>query len=87
MPEYVIVIKRSAEKEISNLPLSVVERLYQEFISLSHNPYPNGVKKLAGFKNLYRIRINDYRVIYSIENKELVIHILKVGHRKDIYRL
>ena len=86
MVEYTIVIKRSAEKEIAELPLFIVEKLYQEFIKLALNPRPSGVKKLSGFKNLYRIRINDYRVIYSIQNEELIVHILKVGHRKDVYK-
>jgi mRNA interferase RelE/StbE len=86
MADYTIIIKKSAEKEIANLPLLIVEKLYKEFIVLSKTPRPDGVKKLSGFKNLYRIRINDYRVIYSIEDNVLIIHILKVGHRKDIYK-
>jgi mRNA interferase RelE/StbE len=86
MADYTVIIKKSAEKEIASLPLQVVEKFYKEFIELSQNPRPNGVKKLSGFKNFYRIRINDYRVIYSIEDNVLTIHILKVGHRKDVYK-
>ena len=86
MAEYAIVIKKSAEKEISNLPLPIIEKLYQEFINLAQNPRPSGVKKLSGFKDLYRIHISNYRVIYSIQDNELVIHVLKVGHRKDVYK-
>lgn len=62
MAQYTILIKKSAEKEIAGLPLSIVEKLYQEFVMLVQNPRPPGVKKLSGFKNLYRIRVNNYRL-------------------------
>ncbi|WP_295649244.1 type II toxin-antitoxin system RelE/ParE family toxin [uncultured Mucilaginibacter sp.] len=86
MAEYILIIKKSAEKEIANLPLPIVEKLYKEFTNLSRNPRPNGVRKLSGFKNLYRMRLGDYRVVYSIEDNVLIIHVLKVGHRKDVYK-
>lgn len=86
MPLYTIAIKKSAEKEIAALPLAVVEKIYQALNELTIDPRPVGVKKLVGHKNLYRIRVSDYRIIYNIEDKVLQILILKVGHRKDIYR-
>lgn len=86
MPEYKIFVKKSAEKEIAALPVRIIENLYKVFIDLQFEPRPHGVKKLSGHYNLYRIRIGDYRVIYSIEDAQLVIHVLKAGHRKDVYK-
>ncbi|MGB4776688.1 MAG: type II toxin-antitoxin system RelE/ParE family toxin [Daejeonella sp.] len=86
MPEYVVYIKRSAQKELAKLSLPLLEKCYKLFDDLSLGPRPVGNKKLAGFKNLYRLRLNDYRIIYSIQDDELIIHILKVGHRKNVYK-
>jgi len=54
--------------------------------ALTRNPRPHGVKKLSGEQNLYRIRAGDYRIIYQIRDKELVVLVLKLGHRRDVYR-
>ena len=87
MPEYAIYIKRSAEKELAKLSLPILEKCYKLFNDLSFNPRPVGNKKLVGLKNLYRLKLNDYRIIYSIEDAQLVINILKIGHRKNVYKL
>ncbi len=52
---------------------------------LAENPYPPGVRKLSGAQHTHRIRVGDYRIIFSIFAAELVIEIVKVGHRKDVY--
>ncbi|GAI91672.1 unnamed protein product, partial [marine sediment metagenome] len=54
--------------------------------SLAENPYPEGYKKLKGSENDYRIRIGNYRIVYSIYNEILTIEVIKISHRKDIYR-
>jgi mRNA interferase RelE/StbE len=83
---YRIVLSRNAEKEILNLPGQIVKRISKAIDQLEKNPRPSGCKKLKG-KNeeLWRIRVGDYRVVYSIEDILLIIDIRKVGHRKDIY--
>jgi len=86
VPIYRIEIKKSAEKEINTLPLDIVERVLQLLDQLSIDPRPSSVKKLRGQKNMYRMRIGDYRVIYNIEDKILHILVLKAGHRKDVYK-
>ena len=86
MPLYQVVIKKSAEKEIASLPLHIIEKLYKLLDQLTFDARPGGVKKLSGHKNLYRLRLNDYRIIYSVEDDKLYIIILKVGHRKDVYK-
>ncbi|MFD1255879.1 type II toxin-antitoxin system RelE/ParE family toxin [Mucilaginibacter terrae] len=54
------------------------------FDRLQLKPIPHGVKKLNGHQNLYRVRVSNYRIINSIKDAQLIIHVLKVGHRKDV---
>ena len=84
MVNYKIEIKKSAAKEISKLPKVAVQRIVNKIQTLSDDPRPNGCKKLSGDEK-YRIRIGVYRVLYSIMDEKLVIYIVKVGHRKEIY--
>ena len=84
---YVITINPSALKELSKLPKATVKKAEKAINSLADNPRPLGVKKLKdSIEDLYRIRIGDYRIIYSIEDEIKIIDILRIGHRKDIYR-
>jgi mRNA interferase RelE/StbE len=86
MAVYKIVWKRSALKEFDDLPAGMAGRVLNVIEKLAENPLGSGVKKLAGAENTYRFRTGDYRVVYSIYKNQLVIEILRVGHRKDIYR-
>ena len=83
---YQINITMHALKEISSLPNKVSKQISLTIDNLAENPRPTGCKKLKGAKDyLWRIRVGDYRVIYSIEEEVKIIDIKKVGHRKDIY--
>ena len=83
---YEIIVKKSAVKEIENLPLKVLPKITQSINDLAVTPRPLNSKKLKGTKsNLWRIRVGDYRVVYLIDDKIQVIDIQKVGHRKDVY--
>jgi mRNA interferase RelE/StbE len=62
------------------------KRLVKRLKTLRDNPRPQGVKKLVGEENLYRIREGDYRLIYTIEDKKLIVLVVKIGDRKEIYR-
>lgn len=86
MPDYEIVFTRSASKEIQSLSDSLVNRIFIKIEALATEPRPNGCTKLSGYDNFWRIRIGDYRVIYSIESKEKLIDIIAVRHRKDAYK-
>jgi mRNA interferase RelE/StbE len=86
MASYKIEWKRSARKELESLPQQIVARLFEAITDLANNPYPSGVRKLAGSEQAYRIRVGDYRVIYSIHNAQLIIEIIRVKHRKDVYK-
>ncbi|MBI2731009.1 MAG: type II toxin-antitoxin system RelE/ParE family toxin [Sphingobacteriales bacterium] len=85
MARYQLKIKRSAEKELASLPAKEIIAIREQILKLTSNPFPPGYKKLKGFKNLYRIRSGDYRIIYTIYHNILTIEILKIGNRKDVY--
>lgn len=86
MRAYFIEIKRSAQKELSQLPKPVAEKIVTQIRGLADNPRPNGCKKLVGTEHSYRIRVSDYRVVYSIFDQRLIIQVVKIGHRKDVYQ-
>ncbi|MDD5268104.1 MAG: type II toxin-antitoxin system RelE/ParE family toxin [Methylococcales bacterium] len=83
---YSVDFKKSAKKSLLSLPKPVIQNISRLIDALSENPYPAGHKKLSGSEHTYRIRCGDYRVVYSVFNTQLIIQILKIGHRKDIYR-
>lgn len=84
--EYNIEWKRSATKELRQLPGEVVSRLLSSVEGLITNPFPSGVRKLAGAEHTYRIREGSYRIIYSVYASRLIIEVIRVGHRKDVYK-
>ena len=82
-----IIISESALKQLAKLPKNAVKKIESSISELASNPRPVGVKKLKDSReDLYRIRVGDYRVVYSIEDKIQVVDIRQIGHRKDIYR-
>lgn len=83
---YKIVFRKSAEKQLLKLPKPVGLKIIELIKQLGENPIPENSKKMSGFKDIYRIRSGSYRVIYSIENDELIIEIIKIGHRQNIYK-
>ena len=83
---YKVVVSKSAEKELSALPKGIIERIIYAVIALGENPRPGGCKKLKGYSNLWRIRIGNYRIIYSIDDVILLVDVREIGHRKDIYK-
>ena len=85
MDSYRIEWKRSAIKELKYLPKEVVVRIVRAVGQLTENPFPAGVKKLVGSERTYRIRERSYRVVYTFAPSALVIEIIRVGHRKDVY--
>ena len=83
--EYQIRIKKSAIKELSKLPKPIATKASAVIDLFKTNPYPKGYKKLKGSDNDYRVRIGNYRILYSIHNDVLVIEVIKIAHRKDVY--
>jgi len=83
---YKIVFRKSAEKQLLKLPKIVGVKIIDLIKRLPENPIPDNAKKMSGFKNLYRIRSGSYRVIYAVKNNELIIEVIKIGHRQNIYK-
>ena len=86
MALYKVVWKRSAKKELRKLDKQVILRILQAVESLAKDPLRLGSKKLVGSNSIYRIRVGDYRIIYTIESSILTVEIIKVGHRGQVYR-
>ena len=74
-----------AARQLRKLSHEIQTRIAKAVDKLSVNPFPSGFKKLSGQKDLYRIRVGDYRVVYQFNAGKLVILIVRLGHRKDIY--
>ena len=86
MVSYRIEIKSSAAKELEKLPRQMVSRVITTIKGLAENPYPQGVRQLAGFEHTYRVRVGDYRILYDVLDKRLVVEIIRIRHRKDAYK-
>ena len=83
---YEIEISRTAEKQLRKLPRNDQERIVRAIRPLAQTPRPRGSRKLTGYDNVFRIRVGHYRLLYSISSTQLVIIILKIGHRREVYR-
>jgi len=83
--KYRIYIKPTAVKELKKIPKRDVSKTIDKIRSLSSNPRPPGCEKLSTDEK-YRIRQGRYRIVYSVEDGKLVIIVIKIGHRKDVYR-
>jgi mRNA interferase RelE/StbE len=83
---YQVRIAPRARREIGHLPQQIQARIIARLEALADNPRPSGVVQMAGVERLYRLRVGDYRAIYSVEDNELFVLVVKVGHRRDVYR-
>ena len=86
MARYEIEISRTAERQMRRLPRADQARVARTMLVLANDPFPRGVRKLAGYDDVFRVRTGRYRILYSVSDRALVIVVLKVGHRKDVYR-
>jgi len=86
MADYYIAFARSARKELESLSAKLVQRILPAIEALAREPRPKGCKKLATEKNLWRIRVGDYRVIYGIDDHKEAIDIIAVRHRSKAYQ-
>ncbi len=85
MAGYKIFFKKSVEKDFKSIPKTDLKRILERIKSLADDPRPAGCEKLTG-QERYRVRQGLYRIIYSIQDYELAVWVVKVGHRKDVYR-
>lgn len=82
---YKVTLKPLAEKQFAKLPKDIQKRLFSAFLMLSDNPRPHGSIKLQGNVDYHRVRVGDYRIVYSIDDQVLKVLVLSLGHRRDIY--
>ena len=85
MDAYKIFFKKSVEKDFESIPKKDLKRILDRIKVLADDPRPTGCEKLTG-QERYRVRQDGYRIVYSIQDNELTIWVVKVGHRKDVYR-
>lgn len=86
MDSYRIEWKKSAVKELKRIDKSDIPAILEGVIKIQENPFSSDIRKLTGSEHTFRKRIGNYRIIYSISNKEQLIEIVRVRHRKDVYR-
>ena len=86
MARYEVEISRSAEKQLRSLPRADQVRVARKMLALADDPFPRGVRKLSGYDDVFRVRSGRYRILYSVSERMLVVAVLKVGHRGDVYR-
>jgi mRNA interferase RelE/StbE len=84
--KYAITFARSARKELESLDEKIINRLFPKIENLSVNPRPAGCRKLTGNKYLWRIRVGNYRIVYSINDDKNLVDIFAVRDRKDAYK-
>lgn len=85
MGSYKVQVKRSAERELRDIPKKYLQRIIKRIGALSNDPRPLGCEKLCG-QERYRMRQGKYRVVYSIDDETRTVTIFKIGHRKEVYR-
>ena len=85
MARYALDIKPSARKELENLSDTLIARLAPKIDDLATDPRPSGYRKLHGYKDLWRIRVGDYRVVYIIDDGRKMVSVTRIAHRRDVY--
>ena len=83
---YTVQLAPAAKRQLRKLDRSIQERVVRRLEKLEKDPRPPGVEKMEGDESTYRIRMGEYRIVYEIRDKVLVVLVLKVGHRREIYR-
>ncbi|MFY9674003.1 MAG: type II toxin-antitoxin system RelE/ParE family toxin [Terriglobales bacterium] len=83
---YAIEFTNSARREFEALDRASQRRIAPRIDALATHPFPSGAKKLQGERGLFRIRAGDYRIVYQVDGKRITVLILKIGHRREVYR-
>jgi mRNA interferase RelE/StbE len=83
---YAIIISPAAKRQLKKITNPHRARIFKRIDLLRNEPRPHGVAKPSGIENYYRVRVGDYRIIYTIEDKELVVLVVTIGERREVYR-
>ena len=84
---YRVEFTPSAQRDFKKLPREILRRIDAHILALAQNPYPPGAQKLESEEGFFRVRIGDYRIIYSVQHHRLVILVIRVRHRREVYRI
>jgi mRNA interferase RelE/StbE len=82
---YSVEVKASARKELEALPDNVLDRAIAKVESLRQNPRPDGCKKLKGFKDFWRVRVGDWRIVYIVDDVRKAVSVTRIAHRSQVY--
>lgn len=85
MASYSVLITKSAAKELERVPTKDRQRIVAKISSLADDPRPAGAEKLSG-EDKYRVRQGDYRILYEIVDSDLIVTVVRIGHRREVYR-
>jgi mRNA interferase RelE/StbE len=83
---YEVYLEKAAENDLKRLPTATFQRIIPHIKALAENPRPSSCRKLTGSKNDWRIRVGDYRILYEIDEKAKAVKIMRVRHRREVYR-
>jgi len=83
---YEVHLERASENDLKRLPTTTFHRIIPQIRALAENPRPSGCRKITSSKNDWRIRIGDYRILYEIDEKAKAVRIMRVRHRREVYR-
>jgi mRNA interferase RelE/StbE len=83
--KYALEVKASAQKELDSLDDALFTRIDRRILALAEDPRPAGCKKLRGYRNQWRIRVGDWRVVYAIDDSRLLVSVTRVAHRREVY--
>ncbi len=83
--DYQVVLTKQAKKFLSTIPKNYYRIISQHLLNLEQDPFPQGSIKLKGSENEYRLRVGVYRILYIVEHNQLMVMVIKIGHRKDVY--
>jgi len=83
---WTVEVNRKALKELAALPKPIAARCWEAIRGLAEDPFPQGFRSIEGMDNGYRIRVGTYRIVYSVNQAQVTVLVLRVRHRKDVYR-
>ncbi len=86
MASYKVALKPSVEKDLRSVPKATIQRILTQIDTLAEDPFPSQSVKLTGAKNLYRLRVGDYRIVYGVHSEEKIIIVHYIRHRREAYR-
>lgn len=84
---YRVVLLPAAQRELDRVPARAFERIKDRLLALAEDPRPHGALKLAGVEGVYRVRVGDYRILFQVEDDTLLVVVVRLGHRRDVYRV